>query len=191
MEDIQLWFEISRLQDRYVSTLDNDRLEEWPDLFTDDCLYEIVPRENAASGLPIGLIHCDNKRMLHDRINSLRQANIYEAHCYRHMTSGLTLRRTDANTVDSESSYVVIQTRTEGDSFVFQAGRYVDRIVRTPDGWRYASKRVIYDTSRGESCRKAIADNARVAEFDLSVRGPAVPRPTGWLEGTSGTAHLS
>jgi len=33
--------------DRYPSTLDNDRLEEWPDLFTDDCLYEIVPRENA------------------------------------------------------------------------------------------------------------------------------------------------
>jgi len=47
MEDLQLWFEISRLQDRYLSTLDNDRLEEWPDLFTDDCLYEIVPRENA------------------------------------------------------------------------------------------------------------------------------------------------
>ena len=115
MEDLQLWFEISRLQDRYVSTLDNDRLEEWPDLFTDDCLYEIVPRENATSGLPIGLIHCDNKRMLHDRITSLRQANVYEAHSYRHMTSGLTLRRIDANTVESESSYVVIQTRTEGD----------------------------------------------------------------------------
>ena len=95
MEDLQLWFEISRLQDRYLSTLDNDRLEEWPDLFTDDCVYEI-----------------------------------------------------DADTVESESSYVVIQTRTEGDSFVFQAGRYVDRVVRTPDGWRYASKRVIYDTSR-------------------------------------------
>jgi anthranilate 1,2-dioxygenase small subunit len=75
MEDLQLWFEISRLQDRYVSTLDNDRLEEWPDLFTDDYLYEIVPRENDASGLPIGLIHCDNKRMLHDRVTSLRQAN--------------------------------------------------------------------------------------------------------------------
>ena len=95
MEDLQLWFEISRLQDRYLSTLDNDRLEEWPDLFTDDCVYEI-----------------------------------------------------DADTVESESSYVVIQTRTEGDSFVFQAGRYVDRVVRTPVGWRYASKRVIYDTSR-------------------------------------------
>ena len=85
--------------------------------------------------------------MLRDRITSLRQANIYEAHSYRHLTSGLTLRRIDADTVESESSYVVIQ-RTEGDSFVFQAGRYVDRVVRTPDGWRYASKRVIYDTSR-------------------------------------------
>ena len=46
-------------------------------------------------GLPIGLIHCDNKRMLRDRVMSLRHANIYEEHSYRHMTSGSALRRID------------------------------------------------------------------------------------------------
>jgi anthranilate 1,2-dioxygenase small subunit len=148
LETITLWFEISQLQERYVAALDNNRLEDWAAMFTPDCLYEIVPKENADLGLPIGLIYCDNQKMLRDRVLSLRHANIYEDHSNRHMTSGLTIQAVDADTVQAESSYVVIQTRTNGESFVYQAGRYLDVIVRTPEGWRYQSKRVIYDTSR-------------------------------------------
>ena len=148
IESIVLWFEIQQLQERYCAALDNDRLEEWATLFTADCLYEIVPKENADMGLPIGVIHCDNQRMLRDRVLSLRHANIFEEHASRHLTSGLQLTPVDADTVDAESSYVVVQTRTNGESFVYQAGRYLDRIVRTSEGWRYAQRRVIYDTSR-------------------------------------------
>lgn len=93
-------------------------------------------------------MYCDSQRMLRDRVLSLRHANIYGAHSYRHMTSGLQLRSIDADTVETESSYVVIQTLQDGESFVYQVGRYLDRVVRTPAGWRYQSKRVIFDTSR-------------------------------------------
>lgn len=148
VEAMLLWFELQQLHERYASVLDNDRLEQWPTLFTEDCLYEIVPRENADLGLPIGLVHCFNQRMLRDRVVSLRHANIYEAHTYRHLTSGLMHTPVDADTVDSTSSYVVVQTRTDGESFVYQAGRYEDRIVRTSLGWRYQKRRAIYDTSR-------------------------------------------
>ncbi|MDM0012968.1 anthranilate 1,2-dioxygenase small subunit AndAd [Variovorax sp. J22P168] len=148
LESVLLWFEIQQLQERYCAALDNDRLEEWAALFTADCLYEIVPKENADMGLPIGVIYCDNQRMLRDRVLSLRHANIYEEHASRHMTSGLQLTHVDEDTVDAQSSYVVVQTRTNGESFVYQAGRYLDRVVRTPEGWRYQKRRVIYDTSR-------------------------------------------
>lgn len=148
MEKMALWFDLYQLQQQYVAALDNDRLEEWATLFTEDCLYEIVPRENFESGLPVGIIYCDSQRMLRDRVVSLRHANIFEAHSYRHMTSGLTIRQLDADTVECESSYVVVQTLQNGESFVYQAGRYLDRVVRGEAGWRYASKRVIYDTSR-------------------------------------------
>jgi len=43
---------------------------------------------------------------------------------------------------------VVVQTRSNGESNVYQAGKYYDTVVRTPDGLRYKRKRVIYDTSR-------------------------------------------
>ncbi|MFL9925370.1 aromatic-ring-hydroxylating dioxygenase subunit beta [Herbaspirillum lusitanum] len=148
MEKMTLWFELHQLQESYIHALDNDRLEDWPEFFTDDCLYEIVPRENVDAGLPIGIIYCDSKKMLRDRVLSLRHANIYEEHTYRHMTSGLIFKEVDAETVEAESSYVVIQTLQNGESFVYQAGRYMDRVVKTAAGWRYASRRVIYDTLR-------------------------------------------
>ncbi|MCA3837008.1 MAG: anthranilate 1,2-dioxygenase, partial [Burkholderia sp.] len=90
-EDMKTWFEIYMLQNRYIGHLDNDRLEHWPEMFTEDCLYEIVPKENADLGLPVGIVHCTNQRMLRDRVVSLRHANIFEEHTYRHMTSGLTI----------------------------------------------------------------------------------------------------
>lgn len=148
LERMTLWFELHSLQERYVSVLDNDRLEDWPALFTEDCDYAILPKENADLGLPAGILWCNNRKMLRDRVVSLRNANIFEAHTYRHMTSGLVIEPVDADTVTMSANYVVIQTRSDGTSAVYQAGRYEDRVVRTAEGWRYAAKRVIYDTSR-------------------------------------------
>jgi anthranilate 1,2-dioxygenase small subunit len=147
-DEMRLWFEMHRLQERYVANLDNDRLEDWAAMFVEDCLYEIVPKENEDMGLPIGVIMCDSARMLRDRVVSLRNANIFEAHSYRHMTSGLEIEPVDGHTVKLSSNYLVVQTRANGESQVYQAGRYLDRVVRTPQGWRYQVKRVIYDTLR-------------------------------------------
>jgi anthranilate 1,2-dioxygenase small subunit len=148
MEKMTLWFDIHQLQEGYSNALDSGRLQDWPNFFTDDCLYEIVPRENDDAGLPVGIIHCYSKAMLRDRVLSLREANIFGEHNYRHMTSGLMINQIDDKTVEAESSYIVIQTLAHGESFVYQAGRYSDRIVKTDEGWRYAKRRVIYDTSR-------------------------------------------
>jgi anthranilate 1,2-dioxygenase small subunit len=148
MADMILWYDLHRLQERYVTIIDSDRLEEWPDLFIEDGVYEIVPKENADLGLPMGIMHCFGRPMTRDRIISLRKANVFEPHTYRHMTSGLEFTSVDANTVDQQSNYVVVQTLTDGESRIYQAGRYLDRVVRTAQGWRYQCKRAIYDTSR-------------------------------------------
>ena len=148
IREMLLWCELHRLQDRYISLIDADRLEEWPDLFTEDCVYEIVPKENEARGLPIGIMHCFGRSMLRDRVTSLRKANVFEEHTYRHMTSGLQFQPAGPDTVDMQSNYLVVQTLTDGESRVYQTGCYLDRVVRTAAGWRYQSKRAIYDTSR-------------------------------------------
>ena len=142
-----LRLELSALQDRYVACLDNDRIEEWPGMFTEDCLYEIVSKENEDFGFPAPVIHCDNARMLRDRVVALRNANIYEKPQYRHCLSGLEWRHEEGGFA-MEMSYVVVNTSIDGVSTLYQAGRYIDRVVRTADGLQFRSKRCIYDTLR-------------------------------------------
>jgi anthranilate 1,2-dioxygenase small subunit len=121
LEEMILWYELHRLQERYVSVIDADRLEEWPNFFTEDCVYEIIPKENSDLGLPMGIMHCFGRAMLRDRITSLREANVFEPHTYRHITSGLELTPGfDADTVDIQSNYVVVQTLTDGESRIHQ-----------------------------------------------------------------------
>ena len=148
LQELIVWFELHRVQERYISLIDNDQLEEWPNLFTEDGIYEIVPKENADQGLSIGIMHCFGRPMMRDRIVSLRKANVFEPHTYRHLTSGLEFIRIGKDTVEMQSNYVVVQTLTDGESRIYQAGRYEDRLVRTVDGWRFEKKRAIYDTSR-------------------------------------------
>ena len=70
MEAMKLWFELHMLQDQYINNLDNDRLEAWPTLFTEDCLYEIVPKENADMGLP------DRHHLLHEPEDAARPRGV-------------------------------------------------------------------------------------------------------------------
>jgi len=148
MEDLMTRLELLALQDRYVAALDNDRLEDWPGMFTEDCLYEIVSKENEDQGLPAPVIFCEGKAMLRDRVVSLRNANIFQPVVYRHFISGLSVQSDDGEAVAMRSSYLVINTTQLGQSIVYQTGRYHDVVVRTAAGWRFRSKRAIYDTSR-------------------------------------------
>ena len=59
---------------RYAQTIDDDRLEEWPDMFTEDGLYQIVPRENLKQNLPGVILCCYNRDMMRDRIKVLARS---------------------------------------------------------------------------------------------------------------------
>ena len=142
------WMQLLELQHRYTHVLDNDLLEQWPAFFTEDCRYEIIPKENFDAGLPAPIMYCRNQKMLRDRVLSLRHANIFEGHTYRHSTSGLVITGEDNGVISTQSSYVVVITGLSGESNVYQAGCYYDQVVQVDGQWRYKSKRVVYDTSR-------------------------------------------
>jgi len=146
--DMALRQALLALQDEYISTLDTDALELWPEMFVEDCLYEIIPKENFDLGLPAPVIYCDSKAMLRDRVVSLRHANIFQPVVYRHFISGLSFAVLDEGSIEMRSSYLVINTSQLGQSMVYQTGRYHDVVVQAGDRWRFKSKRVIYDTSR-------------------------------------------
>lgn len=131
----------------YGFLIDADRLEEWLDLFAEDCAYRIVPRENHARGLPLALMLCENKNMLRDRVRALRSANIYNIHVDRHLISGTRYRGEVEGVHLVEAAYAVYQTDQEGRSRLFSVGRYLDRVVFEGGAPRFKEKVVIADTA--------------------------------------------
>ena len=53
MDRLRLRLELEDLFAAYAACLDDGELERWPEFFTDDCRYEIIPRENFERGLPV------------------------------------------------------------------------------------------------------------------------------------------
>ena len=137
---------IQDLMTEYAWRLDNDKLEEWTELFTEDARYEIVPRDNYARGLPLALISCRNRAMLRDRILALRMANEYNIHQDRHIVGPARVMREEGDELTIEASYVVVQTDAGGNSRVFSAGVYQDKLQKTGGQLRIREKIVVADT---------------------------------------------
>ena len=69
----------------YGALIDAAKFDEWLELFSAECRYQIAPRENFDRGLPAALVFCDSRAMLEDRIRALREANKYNIHTDRHL----------------------------------------------------------------------------------------------------------
>ena len=138
--------EIDRLYADYAHCLDADRLEEWPEFFTEDCAYRVTSAENYEAGLPLGIIYATSKNMLVDRVMALRRANIYEPQRYRHLISAMQIATAEGNALDAVANFLVVRTMQDGAMTLFAAGRYIDRVVRTDTGWKFAGKQVILDS---------------------------------------------
>ncbi len=132
------------LLETYGRLLDEDRLEDWVELFAEDCRYEIVSRENLEQNLPLSLMLCDNKDMLRDRIFSLREANIFNIHRDCHVI-GL-VRVTEAQGITATAPYALFQSNQEGDSRLFSVGRYHLDLLRDGETLRIARQIVVVDT---------------------------------------------
>ncbi len=137
----------------YVHCIDDDRLEEWPAFFTEDCVYKVISRENYEKGRPIGIFFCDNRDMLKDRVFALREANIFEPHSYRHMigASRFLPAQNGATEIEVNTNFHVVRTMENGTSSLYSTGKYVDRIELQGGGAgepKFKQRLVVLDSHR-------------------------------------------
>ena len=144
--DLSLQLAVERLHARYAHALDSDKLEEWPQFFTENGRYRITTAENEDRGLPLSVLSAEGRAMMRDRVQSLRHANIYEPQRYRHMLSAVLLEPVDASVVRSIANFSVIRIMQDGDTVIFASGRYLDRIV-LPE-MQYEERVVVCDSRR-------------------------------------------
>ena len=132
----------------YIHCVDDDRLEVWPDFFVDDGRYKIMTRENHEQGLPVGLVYCDGRGMLEDRITAMRTANIYEPHTYRHMVSAVQILDHGAGELRTQSNFTVTRVMHDGETSSFACGKYLDTIVEQEGRLRFKERLVVLDSRR-------------------------------------------
>ena len=145
--DISVRGKVEDLHSQYVHAVDDDRLEDWPNFFTEDGRYRIATAENEVRGLPLPVLSCDSRAMMRDRVQSLRHANIYEPQSYRHIVSSILLEQLDETRVKSAASFLVIRVMQGGETSLFASGRYLDRILLAPEPL-YEERVVVCDSRR-------------------------------------------
>jgi len=131
----------------YGMLIDQDRLEDWVELFSDRCSYRVIARENVEQNLPQVLILCTNKDMLHDRVTAYRQVNEYNLHSDRHVIGMPRIHGERDGLWRAEASYSLFQTDVEGVSRLFSVGRYDVSIVLENDRARLREVTVVVDTA--------------------------------------------
>ena len=130
----------------YGALIDAAEFDAWLALFAATCSYHIVPRENYERGLPAGLVYCDSRAVLEDRIRALRDANKYNIHTDRHLIGLPRFIREEDDVKLVEAPFAVYQTDQEGETRLYATRLYRDRIVAETSGLKFRDKLVLLDT---------------------------------------------
>ncbi|MBN3759218.1 aromatic-ring-hydroxylating dioxygenase subunit beta [Burkholderia sp. Ac-20365] len=139
---------IARAQAEYVRCIDDGDLSQWPEFFTEACIYKITTAENYKRGLAGSMIYAASRGMLIDRVASLRDANIYERHAYRHLLGQPYLIASSEQDVRSETSFMVARIMRDGTTTLFATGRYCDLYVVVDGNVKLRERIVVCDSSR-------------------------------------------
>ena len=140
------WLALNQLYADYASTVDAARWDQWPEFFTDDCVYRVQPRENHERGFPLATLSLTSKGMLKDRAYGIRETLFHDPYYQRHVVGAPVVRELTPSGLRCEANYAVFRTKLSELTTVYNVGRYLDLVVRTPQGLKFASRECIYDS---------------------------------------------
>ena len=145
-ERLLLQLEVDQLNAAYAAALDERRFDDWPGFFLEEGRYTVQARENFDRGLPLALIALESQGMMKDRVYGITQTIYHGPYYTRHVLSPALVLGEEAGRIRTQAHYAVFRTRPGDASEVYNVGRYIDEIVRTPAGLRFASRTCVYDS---------------------------------------------
>jgi salicylate 5-hydroxylase small subunit len=144
--DPQVYYGIMQFQAEYAAVLDAGDWERWPGFFLEECTYKIQPRENYDRGLPLATMAFESRGMLKDRVYGIKETLFHDPYYQRHVLGPTRVLRAEAGRYETETGYAVFRTKLDEYSTVFNVGRYLDVIVATNEGLRFASRICVFDS---------------------------------------------
>jgi len=148
MQDVAIRLGVQELIGHYADCIDDDRLEDWPGMFTDQCRYLITSRLNHEAGLRQGIIYAASKGMLQDRVMAARRANLFEPHRYRHIIGPIRIDQIDDGVAVVRSNFIAVRIMHDGASTLFATGRYLDKIDIAGTPYRFIERLVVLDSDK-------------------------------------------
>ncbi len=136
------------LYEDYAACLDAEDFAAFPHFFTEDALYQVISRENHDAGLRHAPIYCSSRAMIVDRLMALKEAALYQPRSLRHFISGVRITSGEGAELRAQANFLIVESLLEQDPQVLMVGRYLDRIVRTTEGLRFAERSCVYDNYR-------------------------------------------
>ena len=143
--DIETLLALHELYADCAAALDARELQRWPGFFTEDCIYKLQSRENFDRSLPLATMAFESRGMLQDRVYGAAETIFHHPYTQRHIVGLPRLLSRDGSVLCCEASYLVIRTHQGGLPEILSVGRYLDRVVPTPEGLRFAQRLVIFD----------------------------------------------
>jgi 3-phenylpropionate/cinnamic acid dioxygenase small subunit len=124
--------------------LDEQRFDEWLELFTEDCRYW-VPLAGASqeAGGAYNALADEDRLLLSLRVQRLKNPKAHSQHprsrC-QHVLQASTLAAEDAQGCELRTPFLYVESR--GERQLMLAGACTHRLVRAGEGWRIRLKRV-------------------------------------------------
>lgn len=132
--------------DEYYSVLDDGRLDDWPDLFTAECLYRVIPRENFERGFTLCTMQAESRGMLQDRVSGLTKTQVYIPRYYRRFPGPLRMIGPDGAGMRSRHNLLMVQTLIDQQSEIVLAAVCHDVLVIDEGRPRLRERVVVFDS---------------------------------------------
>jgi anthranilate 1,2-dioxygenase small subunit len=144
----QFYRPIEQLIYSWARAIDENKVEDIAELIEDSGRYRVKSRFNHDRDLPLAVIDCKGVAQLRDRILSMRKANVYQPHHYRHMISGIQiLSEPQPNVFEVRSNFLITRTMDlSGDMKIFASGQTQDLISLDKGKPQFKDRLFLFDS---------------------------------------------
>jgi len=130
----------------YAACLDDGDIMTWPDFFTEDAVYKLIPRENYEQGLPLATIFAEGRGGLIDRTVAIKKTTVFRPRYLRHFISNIRVLGVQEGVVRAEANYMVVETIPSDVTRILSVGRYLDEFVYEGKQLKLKQRLAIYDS---------------------------------------------
>lgn len=143
---LEAQYYVDQFNARYGDILDRGDYAAWIELFTEDCLYKVIPRENHDAGLPLATMALESRGMLKDRaygiVNTLFHAPYYQCH----VIGVAQILNDNGSEIRATANYSVFRTKPGSVSEIYNVGRYLDVFLREGAGLKLKERVCVFDS---------------------------------------------